>query len=342
MIELDARNVLAFLRSEGRALLMQAGLAADDLSDATARELAWGVSNIVMRVDAPRWSLVLKQSRQQLRTKIDWFSRLERIWREVDVLKVLAEILPEQVVPRVLFEDRENYLFAMQAVEADHRVWKAELLAGRFDLPVAETLGRHLARIHRATTGREDLREKLGDRTFFDELRLDPFYRYMANTLPDRRDVLLALIETTLARQDCLVLADFSPKNILLTSHGPVLVDFETGHYGDPGFDLGFFLSHLLLKAIKHNWSAESRQPAITFWQSYHQALLSDPAPAWADSDFEHRCIQHLAACLQSRIDGKSRIDYLPDPAQADRVRALCSQMWSDSRNSSTSLRQYL
>ena len=31
-----------------------------------------------------------------------------------------------------------------------------------------------------------------------------------------------------------------------------MMVDFETGHYGDPAFDLGFFLSHLVLKACYH------------------------------------------------------------------------------------------
>ena len=44
--------------------------------------------------------------------------------------------------------------------------------------------------------------------------------------------------------------ADFSPKNVLITDERIVLVDFETGHLGDPAFDLGFFLSHLLLKTV--------------------------------------------------------------------------------------------
>ena len=31
-----------------------------------------------------------------------------------------------------------------------------------------------------------------------------------------------------------------------------MLIDFEVGHYGDPAFDFGFFLSHLALKACYH------------------------------------------------------------------------------------------
>ena len=46
------------------------------------------------------------------------------------------------------------------------------------------------------------------------------------------------------------MLGDFSPKNILVHAGGLILLDFECAHAGDPAFDLGFFLSHLVLKAI--------------------------------------------------------------------------------------------
>jgi 5-methylthioribose kinase len=45
--------------------------------------------------------------------------------------------------------------------------------------------------------------------------------------------------------------ADFSPKNILVHRQGLTVVDFETAHAGDPAFDIGFFLSHLSLKAFR-------------------------------------------------------------------------------------------
>ena len=48
-----------------------------------------------------------------------------------------------------------------------------------------------------------------------------------------------------------LVLGDFSPKNILVHSGGVILLDFECApSRSDPTFDLGFFLSHLILKSI--------------------------------------------------------------------------------------------
>lgn len=333
MLEINASNVLEYFVGSGRFQADQLGLDAAMLSQSTAVELAWGVSNIVIRVDTPVRSFVVKQSREQLRTEIDWFSRLDRIWREVDVLRSLEVLLPPGAVPRVLSEDRDNYLFTMEAVEADHRVWKADLLNGVFDTSIADTLAHHLAAIHKGSTSDQSLAERMGDQTVFDELRLDPFYRYVAQTCPEVSEPLTTLIDNTSRRRDCLVLADFSPKNILLTTTGPVIVDFETGHFGDPGFDIGFFLSHLLLKTVLHHDQAGSAiGPARAFWSSYLDQLSSEPVPEWLhDADrepaFERQAIAHLAACMLARVDGKSRVDYLIESWQADSVRDYCHRL---------------
>ncbi len=336
MFEVNASNVLVYFADSGRPQWEQLGLGTDALAKSTAAELAWGVSNIVIRVDTPVRSFVVKQSREQLRTEINWFSQLDRIWREVDVLKTLATLLPAEAVPQVLSEDRDNYLFTMEAIDADHRVWKADLLDGVFDSSIAETLAEHLAAIHRGSTGNAEIAERTSDQTVFDELRLDPFYRYVAETCTRFSEPLNSLIDRTSQRTDCLVLADFSPKNILLTSDGPVIVDFETGHYGDPGFDIGFFLSHLLLKTVKHHERmAEAIVPARRFWQIYSEQLSADPAPAWLidrsrDSGFERQSVEHLAACTLARVDGKSRVNYLHEPWQPDFIRNFCEDLLTD------------
>src|SRR5262245_56195610 len=103
-----------------------------------AAALGWGVSNVVIRVDIDgRPPIVIKQSREQLRTRMLWVSRLERIWTETAALQLLAPALPTGAVPEVLWEDRPNYLFAMSCIPDDAEVWKAQLLAGRIDPEVA-------------------------------------------------------------------------------------------------------------------------------------------------------------------------------------------------------------
>ncbi|WP_232103287.1 phosphotransferase family protein [Gimesia algae] len=306
--------------------------------EASAEALAWGVSNIVIRIDRQAGDdFVIKQSRKQLRTQTEWFSQLERIWRELEVMQELQNLLPAGVVPRVLFEDRDNYLFAMEAIDKDHKVWKAELLDGIFDLSVASRLGNYLGAIHRLSFESQQFQERWSDWTIFDQLRIDPFYRFIVKTHPEIKDWVDDLIAEMEGNQICLVLADFSPKNILISGDQIYLVDFETAHYGDPAFDLGFFLSHLMLKAIYfRERGAHCIRLVECFWEQYLAEIqsLSDSGDKGTDKmgqqELERRTIRHLAACMLARVDGKSTVDYLCEPGLQDQVRSFALSLILD------------
>ncbi len=326
MLELGPDNLIDYLRNTGR---LSPAIAARS----SAEVLSGGVSNVVMRVSVPDGEdFVVKQSRAQLRTQAAWFSQPERIWRERDVLDVLSGVTPAGLVPKLLFEDRDNFLFAMEAIPREHIVWKSGLLNGEADASIGRRLGETLATIHAGTASDSNLRERLGDRTIFDELRLDPFYRFVAERQPELHPALQRLIDETMATSACLVLGDFSPKNILLVpsesnSDGEqprlVLVDFETGHFGDPAFDLGFFLSHLLLKTIKHARRADVfLDTTRAFWLAYRGAGFQPARPEDQQAGqvenlpHEQHIVSHLAACMLARVDGKSTVDYLTSEAQ--------------------------
>ena len=244
---LNETNTPDYLRSAGR---MEAG------AKVRVETLAGGVSNVVLRVDSEiREPFVIKQAREQLRTEAPWFSRLDRIWRETAAMEVIRPLLPGGAVPRILFEDRENYLFCMEAVDPRHTVWKKELLAGRIRPEVARRLAAYLAAIHGGTHASPSIAREFDDRQIFVELRVDPFYRHIARVHPQIAGPIQALIDEMWRTRASLVHADFSPKNVLIVDWPQAderitLVDFETAHYGDPAFDLGFFLSHLVLKGV--------------------------------------------------------------------------------------------
>ena len=119
-------------------------------------------------------------------------------------------------IPEIIFEDRENYLFAMEAVAADHVVWKQELLAGRVRPEVALRLAEYLAAIHGGTRRNPRIESQFDDRTIFVELRVDPFYRHIAGVHPDLKGPIDTLIDEMWQTRACLVHADFSPKNVLI------------------------------------------------------------------------------------------------------------------------------
>src|SRR5262245_53246408 len=121
MLELTEANLPAYLREHG-------WVAAGEPAEVAA--LGWGVSNAVFRVRTSHGLFVVKQSRPQLRTRDAWFSDLDRVWREMEVMQVLEPLLPPGVVPKVLHRDRDNYAFAMAHAPEDSTVWKEQLLAG--------------------------------------------------------------------------------------------------------------------------------------------------------------------------------------------------------------------
>jgi aminoglycoside phosphotransferase (APT) family kinase protein len=327
---LGVDNAAAYLRANG-------WVAADERVN--VRELPGGVSNEVLyvaRPDRPGEDFVLKQARPQLRTPAPWFCGVERIWREVEVLRICQRLLagrpcdsPEIAAstPRILHEDRENYAFAMTAAPAEHRVWKEELLAARARGEIAAACGRLLGALHAGSWLDADVAARLDDRQVFVELRLDPYYRSVARAFPSHAAALERLVDSVWRNRRSLVHADFSPKNLLVHEQGLLMVDFETGHYGDPAFDLGFFLSHLMLKAA---YFAPEHEPYLKltddFWREY-RAVMS----ARIDDDelraLEGRAVRNFAGCAWARLDGTSRIDYLTDAARRELVRSLCREL---------------
>lgn len=338
MLLIDESNAESYLRDRGWLTTRER---------VSVRRLPGGVSNEVLYVARPDRvgsDFVVKQVRPQLRTPDPWFASLERVWREVEVLRTCERLLltgpppvpphagkpPSELLaatPRVLHEDRENYAFAMSAAPADHRVWKADLLGGRVEPIIAEACGRLLGRLHAGTWHNAEVADRLGDQRIFDELRLDPYYRSLSRRFGDCTPALEGLIESAMSERHALVHADFSPKNLLVFAGGLLLVDFETGHYGDPAFDLGFFLSHLVLKAAYHAPAhAAYLALAATFLATY-QAEMAGVLDREAASGLQRRAVLHLAACAWARLDGKSQVDYLHDSGRRQTVRDYCQQV---------------
>src|SRR5207249_1920924 len=185
---------------------------------------------------------------------------------------------------------------------ADSRVWKEQLLAGDVDLKLGEFAGEVLGRMHEATAREPRLIEPFRDHAVFVQLRVDPFYERVRERRPEVSGEVAELARQLVTVKEALCHGDYSPKNILVHASGFTLVDFETAHFGDPTMDLGFFLSHLVLKAVKLDELREQFfELTRTFWRSYLiQVRFRSP------EELESRSIEHFAVCLLARIDGTS------------------------------------
>jgi len=281
--------------------------------------LPGGVSSRTVLVEREHGrSMVLKQSLAKLRVAVDWFSSPQRIHREALATRWFARLAPAGSITELYFEDPQEHIIAIEAVPRPHDNWKALLLAGDLRIKHVRQFGRLLSELHRGSAERAaELEPLFGDKTFFETLRIEPYYRYCAPRAPE---FLLPLIEETLATNASLVHGDFSPKNVLVYRDRMVLLDHEVAHFGDPAFDIGFAMAHLLSKA---HHLAELRDRFLAgaeeFWVSYG---VWQPYP-----DFEARCVRHSLACLLARVCGRSPLEYLGTAERSRQVGATLTLM---------------
>jgi 5-methylthioribose kinase len=308
--------LLAYLRRAGH-------IAADE--QPTIRNLAGGVSNRTMLVERPggeAW--VVKQALKKLRVSVEWYSSPERIHREALGMRWLAELAPGAST-RLIFEDHISHILAMEAVPEPHENWKNMLLAGQLETDHVQQFGRLLGSIHRAANERRDqIAHAFNDRSFFETLRIEPYYVYTWMQIPETAQFYDALISETRTHRLTLVHGDYSPKNILVLRGRLVLLDHEVIHFGDPAFDLGFALAHLLSKA-HHVYLMRTAfaRAASDYWRAYRAALGDVP---WSH-DIEPRTVRHTLGCLLARVAGRSMLEYLDGEERARQRRAVITLM---------------
>jgi aminoglycoside phosphotransferase (APT) family kinase protein len=119
-------------------------------------------------------------------------------------------------------------------VSEPHVNWKERLLAGDVQSGQVEQFGRWLAQVHTNSHARRaELRAPFGDRSYFQTLRLDPYYRVAASRNPRARKFYEELIAETWATQLCLVHGDYSRKMSSIHQGKLIVLDFEVMHFGD-------------------------------------------------------------------------------------------------------------
>jgi 5-methylthioribose kinase len=313
MLVLTPDNATDYLRSHNRV----------GPGPVVVEALGGGVSNVVLRIATAEQTFVLKQSCPQLRTRDAWFSDLDRVYREQEVMEALLPLLPAPTVPAIVFVDRENYAFAMSHAPTPSRVWKEMLLSGDIDFDFGARVGSVLGRMHQATANRPELAERFASRDVYVQLRVDPFYRRVQERRPEVADLIEPIIDRMLTAQESLCHGDYTPKNILVHEQGFTLVDYETAHIGDPTMDLGLLLAHLLLKAARRPDQQEAFFDLTrSVWGGYAAEVNYRPL-----ASLHEHAVEHLGVCLLARIDGTSPVDYLTAPETRERVRVFARQL---------------
>jgi tRNA A-37 threonylcarbamoyl transferase component Bud32 len=295
--------------------------------------LAGGVSSRTVRVllaGGQEW--VLKQALAKLRVQADWFSDPRRVHREALGMKVLGELTPPGSVPKLVFDDERHHVLAMEAVPRPHENWKTMLLAGRIEDIHFWNFGTLLGTIHlHSWQRRRELEIEFADRAFFESLRLEPYYEYAASQELRAAEFFRNLLVDTRAERSALVHGDFSPKNVLIRHTRLVLLDHEVIHWGDPAFDVGFALTHLLSKALHLSQERPQLAHCANIFAKQYESTFYVPmlAERVVDLRFLQRCVRHTLGCLLARVVGRSPLEYLA-PAERTRQREAVVRLIQD------------
>lgn len=288
--------------------LVERGLISDD-TDVTVSALTGGVSNEVLAVTGPGVDLVVKRALGQLRTSELWEADTARLLTEGRALRAARAIHPKSA-PAVV--DLTPQFLVIERAPIQWKTWKEALLDGVIDVGVAARLGEFLATLQRDSASGAIPTTDFSSRLAFEQLRVDPFHRQIAERHPDLRPVIDQTIDVMASSKSCLVHGDYTPKNIMVgeSPDDVWVIDWEVAHVGDPTFDPAWIIGHLLLKSVHRPDMARAYCNAAATFVDSHSGV--DDAP-----NLDHdQLIRQLGCLLLARVDGRSPVEYLSRPAQ--------------------------
>lgn len=283
-----------------------------------------GVASDIWIAEGKQGPEVVKRALPKLKVAADWFSDPARSATEVAAIEAFRQVLGPDVVPEILWTKPDENLFAMRLIDSRLRNWKKDLLAGKVDPRTAFRAGELLGRAHCQSASNELIRRQFDDLTYFKELRIDPFFLKVADKVPALAREILEVVGDMDRRRSALVHGDFSPKNILADGPDVVILDFEVTHWGDPRFDVGFCLSHLLLKALR---GTVQRQPLMASARAFLQAYRENGPDV-----LDHGLVNVTGCLMLARLEGSSPVEYLPREALPG-IRAMAERMVRDTES---------
>jgi 5-methylthioribose kinase len=300
--------------------------------------ISGGVSNKTVLVDlgdSRRW--VLKQALPKLRVKADWFCDPSRIFAEAEGIRALSGIVVPGQVPGLVFEDKANFILAMLAVPEPHDNFKTLLLSPQNTphetlLALSTQAGQILGTIHESAYAKASrLAKRFADRKFFEALRIQPYYVSATQKCPRSESFIRHVIAETRQRTLTLTHGDYSPKNMLVRAGNLVLLDHEVIHWGDPAFDVAFFLTHLMSKA-RH--LPEHRALFFELAAKFTETYFNTTPTLSKTHDVQKASARSLLALMLARVDGRSPVEYLtPEQQDAQREQVVALMLDKETRD---------
>jgi aminoglycoside phosphotransferase (APT) family kinase protein len=221
-------------------------------------ELGWGTV-CVKRAEADRADAEYRLAADGLDAEVRW-------------LKMAQNVVPG-CAPAVLGSTAAGAAFAMEYLAAEEfPLWRARLAGGNVEPWIGAELGHLLGRIHAASAGSSAVMAHFGSRHTFEALRAGPLFARAAQRHPDCAWELRRVESMLSTSRVALVHGDLRPDNLLVGPRGPVLLDADLAHFGDPMVDVASFLAELMLRIALH----PLHRPALaSCWDAFERSYFA-------------------------------------------------------------------
>lgn len=261
------------------------------------------------------------------------------VHREGRILAALEAVArPPLKLPRLLAFSPELGMVAVEWLEGAPTAFEHHRATRRYDLELAEKLGRALGALHARThadPARFDPRDAQAERFDLLESLLRPrpdFYArqpraalHLISRLQQDGAALSGLGLLSEAERGCLIHGDCKQGNVLLAGGEPVLIDWELSSWGDGARDLGFLAADYATGwlAPEHEAEVLSQPDLQRFLSTLAAAYAQERAPAYpVPPDLRERIVRwcglalvvmaygeaHLLRALEAR--GKRLLDF--------------------------------
>jgi aminoglycoside phosphotransferase (APT) family kinase protein len=222
----------------------------------------------VLRADLGWGSVCLKLAEAVPAGPVDT-AVAERVDAEVRWLKLAQSAVPG-CTPAVLGVLPSGGCFAMEHLEAgEFPTWQSRLAAGQVEPWVAAELGHLIGRLHGATARSPAVAQQFDARVAFRTLRIAQLFGSVGAAHPDCAGAVQRIAADLAATRAALVHGDLCPGNVLSGPRGPVLIDADCAHYGDPAFDVASMLAALLVRMAAH---CRLRTEYAACWDAFHRS----------------------------------------------------------------------
>jgi 5-methylthioribose kinase len=244
-------------------------------------------------------SWIVKQARPSLERFPQYQASTERIVFEARYFATARAFDRQKVCPQVLHFDEPARVLVLEDLGDAERLDRA-LARGAVTHDAIACVAAFLGTVHAATRSsdlsarfaNDDMRCLHGDHIFrlpfqANDFPLAPAVRRRAAQLQKEGRlgrIAAAAYDRYRESRTALVHADAQAGNILLTQSGPKLLDAEIAHVGDPAFDVGTLIAHVLLPAV--GVGNRERVPATLdgLWSAYENAHGPQGCPQFAEA----------------------------------------------------------